>query len=94
MTQPKDPRITVTKKYFKSNLRVLSENTQRPNTHNNRTPGRKKGGIGKDKINSKITAESLPKCGDCYKLEPQEDQRNLGQTATTKSQRRLYPQIQ
>ena len=73
MTQPKDPRITVTKKYFKSNLRVLSENTQRPNIHNNRTPGRKKGGIGKDKINSKITAESLPKCGDCYKLEPQED---------------------
>ena len=32
----------------------------------------KKGGIGKDKIHNKITAESLAKFGKCYMLEPQD----------------------
>lgn len=61
------------KEVFKSNLRVLWDNTQRPNIRNIRTPEGKKGGIGKDKIHNKITAESLAKFGKGYMLDPQED---------------------
>lgn len=65
-SNPKTQEQLRTKKYFKSNLRVLWDNTQRPNICNIRTPEGKKGGVGKDKIHNKITAESLAKLGKCY----------------------------